>query len=354
MRRNVVELRLPKNFNLKRSDIAERFHNFHKKLRAKRADSLGFEDLEKWEYIIDKKEALKAISRRADALYEAIQSQTPSLTHIKDDKPALIALARDGAAVRGVMSQHRVDEVFAALHEESPWMAPVSRHLWSRMRLTPDRGALFRPLLLVGPPGIGKTHYAQMLATAFGLPSLRLDAPSESHMALGVERGWGSTRPSEIVSLIMREQVANPVVVIDEIDKAGGAAESSKGVGIPGLADRLLSVLEPETARRWRDPSFGLVFDLSAVNFIFTANDISHLPPPFLSRVQIIRLDHLDWPQIVEAIFRAGDGRLSDEAVDMIVEHCADLRRRGRTISLRDVHRMTDAAVAAADRPLVH
>lgn len=138
----------------------------------------------------------------------------------------------------------------------------------------------FSPVLLLGPPGSGKSRLAQALAEAFGAPFLRVDRAGESDARefLGTGAGWSSERPALPTRFLAEIDVANPVVFIDEIDKE--TVDSRNG----SVSRGLLPMLEPQTARTWRDPFLSVEDDLPQISWILAANDLTRLrdltPPP--------------------------------------------------------------------------
>lgn len=134
-------------------------------------------------------------------------------------------------------------------------------------------------LLLWGEPGIGKTQYAQDLAQALGAPLRRqsMENAQTTSLLLGTERHWSSAGPGVLLEEIILGNFANPIFLLDELDKtpAGGRYD-------PLAA--LHCLLEPLTAKRVRDAGLDLEFDASLATYIATANDPNRIPASLLSR----------------------------------------------------------------------
>ncbi|MBB4366754.1 hypothetical protein GGD65_007828 [Bradyrhizobium sp. CIR18] len=142
------------------------------------------------------------------------------------------------------------------------------------------------PLLLVGAPGSGKSRFARRLGeTLVGTRAIwRTDASRADGATFGgTDRRWHSTEPCHPFLSIARSSAANPIVIVDEIEKAGTRRDYGR------LWDVLLGFLEPETSARYPDPALQTDLDLSHVSYISTANTIDPLPPPILDRFRIVR-----------------------------------------------------------------
>lgn len=147
-------------------------------------------------------------------------------------------------------SEHWADEVAAALHAEMPWMGRATECAWHDLRRAATRGTPIKiaPLLINGPPGIGKSAWTRTLADRIGLPMGQSDAGAGSagFDVVGVERGWGSAQPGRPVNLLLDHRIANPIFVVDEICKAG-VETSTKGRAF-SLTEAMLGLMEPGTA----------------------------------------------------------------------------------------------------------
>lgn len=255
-----------------------------------------------------------------------------------------------------VADEAQADELAAALHAEMPWMSPATDACWRALRRSARTGSPVRigPLLLDGPPGIGKTAWAHRLADHLRIPSVEIDASKglASFSLAGLERGWSSAAPGRPLDTMIDARLANPIVIVDEVDKAGDM-RSTRGISA-AFEPALLGLLEPESSRAWDCPFYRLRFDMSHLSWVLTSNWLSRVSEPVLSRVQVLSLPHLTVADLQGfARRRAVDSGLSATGTEALVEAVGQAGGQWQ-LSLRDVNRMLRRAENLADGPLAH
>ncbi|GAU82924.1 AAA family ATPase [Bosea sp. BIWAKO-01] len=151
-----------------------------------------------------------------------------------------------------------------------------------------------RPFVLVGEPGSGKSRFVRRLGETMGVMVWRTSAAAADGAAFGgTERRWHSSEPAHPFLAISRAQHANPIAMIDELEKAATRTDNGR------LWDVLLTFLETETAGRFLDPALQIECDLSHVSIVATANSVAPLPSPLRDRMRVLQFPtpqaiHLD------------------------------------------------------------
>lgn len=159
------------------------------------------------------------------------------------------------------------------------------------------------PLLIVGPPGVGKTTFMHSLAEKLmcGFFMQDMSTTTSSFVLSGNAPNWADSRPGFVSNSMRSSRHANPLIMLDEIDKSPRRAEYD------GFAP-FYSLLEKQTAKYFRDEYLNVVFDCSWINWVATANEIDSIPPPVLSRFEVIQIEAPSKEQlsaIVESVFKS-------------------------------------------------
>jgi len=177
------------------------------------------------------------------------------------------------------------------LFEELPNFKGVLEDIRKHLALCVDSDDSIElpPMLLLGEPGIGKTHFArklaQLLGTGFGF--VPMSSLTAGWVLSGASSQWKNAKPGKVFDTFLNGEYANPVIVVDELDKA-----SSDGQYDPLGA--LYELLEVETATRFVDEFVELPIDASGAVWLATANDTSRIPEPLVNRLTVYEIDRPD------------------------------------------------------------
>jgi len=157
------------------------------------------------------------------------------------------------------------------------------------------------PMLLLGAPGIGKTHFARkiadLLGTGFGFVSM--SSLTAGWILSGASSQWRNAKPGKVFETFLNGQYANPLLVVDEIDKATGDAQYDP-------LGALYALLEADTARAFVDEFVEIPIDASNAFWVATANDAARIPEPILNRMNVYEIqppDRAGAMQIAQAIY---------------------------------------------------
>ncbi len=206
-------------------------------------------------------------------------------------------------------------------------------------------------LLLVGPPGVGKTSIGKSIANALGREFYRfsLGGMRDEAEIKGHRRTYIGALPGKLVQALKDVGTANPVIMLDEIDKIGSSYQ-----GDPASA--LLEVLDPEQNSEFLDHYLDLRLDLSKVLFVCTANQLDSIPGPLLDRMDTIRLSgyiteekvaiakHHLWPKLLKkAGLKKKQLAMSDPALRELVNGYA--REAGVRNLEKYLHRIVRKAI---------
>ena len=176
-----------------------------------------------------------------------------------------------------------IDDLVADLPNFEEPLADIRKQIALCLE-TDDRFELM-PMLLLGEPGIGKTHFAKQLARLLGTSShyVAMSSLTAGWILSGASSQWRNAKPGKVFDALVNGSYANPVITVDEIDKATGDAQYDP-------LGSLYALLEHDTAQTFIDEFAEVPINAGNVVWIATANDARSIPEPLLNRMNVYEI----------------------------------------------------------------
>ena len=204
-------------------------------------------------------------------------------------------------------------------------------------------------LLLVGPPGVGKSYFATKLAAVLGVgaPMFVSMATETTNATLaGSSTFWSNSAPGALFERLAwgsptQRAVANPLIILDEVDKVSADRYDPLG--------SLYGLLEAETSRSFQDQAVpDVLIDASNVRFVATANDLRMIPPPLVSRALVFHIEQPPEAQLRAVIHNICRDLILRLGVPMRHELPSAVVDRCMSMSLREAKVRLECAIAMA------
>jgi len=222
---------------------------------------------------------------------------------------------------QGMVQLRPLPEVFDAIMAEMdgryPHFAAVTRFLRQRMMFAQAADApvlnFGANVLLNGPAGVGKSSYLMLLSERLNtcFAPFSCAAASNGFDLIGLSAGWGSGRPGKLHDLLVEQGCPNPIILLDEVEKACQDEKSS-------LAGTLFGLLEKNNAKAFTDEFVDVKMDASKINWFATSNDASRLDAAIADRFVVLEVQAPDCTQLKTMIPQIYRDLIEDHQLDKV------------------------------------
>lgn len=219
-------------------------------------------------------------------------------------KPRLEAMMQEGNMRSLASINDAILEQLIPLADKFPNFSDVVLHYRKALLLASlSRPAIvyLPPLLIVGDPGIGKTRFLRELAKVLSVDFFQIDMSTTSagFVLAGSSTSWADGKPGFVSDSLRQSKVANPILLIDEIDKVSSGNYDPMGC--------FYTLLERDTARTFKDEALTIAMDCSDINWVASANYVEAIPAPIRSRMTVFNVKaptREQMPTIAQSVYK--------------------------------------------------
>jgi MoxR-like ATPase len=213
----------------------------------------------------------------------------------------------------------------------------------------------FKPTLLVGAPGMGKTTYLQYFSELLTLPFYRIDVGNmtSGFVLNGSDTTWSAGKPGKIAKHVMDYGISNPIFLLDEVDKASRDPRAN-------IEDSLLPLLEENTAKEFNDEFLnGLRLDITGFTFFATANDTAIMSDALLSRFQVLDIREPNYAELRVLVQQIYNTILTEHGISTLFEDALtsdfiDSTIKNSNNSLREINRYLTQLISQVALQHIH
>lgn len=224
-----------------------------------------------------------------------------------------------------------------SLYDSSPNFTEVINDLKKHMSLaiSGNEPMQITPILLLGEPGLGKTHFAKSVAKILGtgFEFISMSSLTAGWILSGASSQWMNAKPGKVAQSLVNGEFANPLITLDEVDKAGGDSRYDP-------MGALYSLLEKDTAQHFRDEFIEVPVDASHILWIATANDDSAIPEPILNRMNVYVIERPDYEGSLKIALAVYQDILKDHQWGFPEEPCSQVLEKLAEIPPRDMRKL--------------
>lgn len=236
---------------------------------------------------------------------------------------------------------------FDLINYAFPHFEDVTKFIKNRILISQKLKSHFQspPILLIGEPGLGKTFYAKKIAKLLNIPTFEINMATltASFELSGSSLQWGESTVGFIANSLATSKVANPIFVVDEIDKVSGSNRFNP-------LNVFYCLLEKHTARQYMDEALGIEMDASHIVWILTANEFADIKGPILSRMKVFNIKQPTKEKMYGIISCICESLIEENGFDLLIskEISKEITDHLSSLTPREIRRALEEAINKA------